>query len=118
MNAALCGILIIFAVKFTHQMIQLAKRFRIKSIPEVEALCRISKDLYNQSLYELRKKGEEEGVWMGHYNLREHMKTVTNLEGNINYRLLRDAIADCVIKQVDKDKKSFFCSYQKVEDAS
>ncbi len=57
-------------------MPQLAKRFRIKSIPEVENLCRISKDLYNQSLYELRKKGEEEGVWLGHYDLRDHMKTV------------------------------------------
>ena len=30
-------------------MPQLAKRFRIKPIPEVENLCRISKDLYNQS---------------------------------------------------------------------
>ena len=84
-------------------MIQLAKRFRIKSIPDVEALCRISKDLYNQSLYELKKKGEEEGVWMRHFDLREHMKKITNLEGNVNYRLLRDAIADCVIKQVCSD---------------
>ena len=48
--------LTIFAAKFLHKMIQLAKRFRIKSIPEVEVLCRISKDLYNQSLYELKKK--------------------------------------------------------------
>lgn len=45
-------------------MPQLAKRFRIKPIPEVENLCRTSKDLYNQTLYELRKKGEEEGVYM------------------------------------------------------
>ncbi len=89
-------------------MIRLAKRFRIKPIPEVEVLCKISKDLYNQSLYELKKKGEEEGVWLSHFDLRDHMKTVTNLEGNVNYKLLRDAIADCVVKQVSKDVKSFF----------
>lgn len=94
-------------------MIQLVKRFRVKPIPEVEALCRISKDLYNQSLYELRKKGEEEGVWMRHFDLREHMKEITNLEGNVNYRLLRDAIADCVIKQVCNEKDSFFAAIKK-----
>ena len=79
----------------------------------MENLCRISKDLYNQSLYELRKKGEEEGVWLGHYDLRDHMKTVHNLEGNINYKLLRDAVADCVVKQVVKNVKSFFESIKK-----
>ena len=105
--------LTIFAAKFLHKMIQLAKRFRIKSIPEVEVLCRISKDLYNQSLYELKKKGEEEGVWMRHFDLREHMKEITNLEGNVNYRLLRDAIADCVIKQVCNEKDSFFAAIKK-----
>ena len=94
-------------------MPQLAKRFRIKPIPEVDTLCRISKDLYNQSLYELRKKGEEEGVWLSHFDLREHMKTITNLEGNINYKLLRDAIADCVVKQVTKNVKSFFEAIKK-----
>lgn len=94
-------------------MPQLAKRFRKKPIPEVENLCRISKDLYNQSLYELRKKGEEEGVWLGHYDLRDHMKTVHNLEGNINYKLLRDAIADCVVKQVAKNVKAFFEAIKK-----
>lgn len=66
-------------------MPQLAKRFRIKPIPEVENLCRISKDLYNQSLYELRKKGEEEGVWLSHFDLRDHMKTVHPGEGIIGY---------------------------------
>ncbi len=94
-------------------MIKLAKRFRIKPIPEVKILCRISKDLYNQSLYELRKKGEEEGVWMSHFDLRDYMKNITNLEGNINYKLLRDAIADCVIKQVAKNVNSFFKSIEK-----
>ena len=94
-------------------MMQLAKRFRIESIPEVEVLCRISKDLYNQSLYELKKKGEEEGVWLSHFDLREHMKTITNLEGNVNYKLLRDAIADCVVKQVSKNVKAFFAAIKK-----
>ena len=75
-------------------MIRLAKRFRIKPIPEVEVLCKISKDLYNQSLYELKKKGEEEGVWLSHFDLRDHMKTVTNLEGNVNYKLLRMSVSN------------------------
>ena len=94
-------------------MIQLAKRFRIKPILEVEALCKISKDLYNQSLYELKKKGEEEGIWLNHFDLRDHMKKIPNLEGNINYKLLRDAIADCVVKQVCNNKDSFFAAIKK-----
>ena len=50
---------------------------------------------------------------MRHFDLREHMKEITNLEGNVNYRLLRDAIADCVIKQVCNEKDSFFAAIKK-----
>lgn len=89
-------------------MIQLVKRFRIKPIAEVEYLCKLSNNLYNQSLYEMRKRGEEEGVWMYHRELREHMYGVTNLEGEINFKLMRRDIADYVVKQVSDNVKGFF----------
>ena len=91
-----------------HHMIQLVKRFRIKPISEVIELCKLSNNLYNQSLYEMRKRGEEEGVWMFHRQLREHMYGVTNLEGEINFKLLRRDIADYVVKQVSDNVKGFF----------
>jgi len=89
-------------------MIQLVKRFRIKPIAEVEDLCKLSNNLYNQSLYEMRKRSEEEGVWMYHRELREHMYGVTNLEGEINFKLMRRDIADYVVKQVSDNVKGFF----------
>lgn len=94
-------------------MVQLVKRFRIKPIAEIENLCKLSNNLYNQSLYEMRKRGEEEGVWMYHYALRDHMYGVKNLEGGVNYRLLRSHVADYVVKQVSDNVKGFFKAIKK-----
>ena len=107
LDAELWIILIKFAVKFARQMSQLVKRFRIKPITAVEDLCKLSNNLYNRSLYEMRKRGEEEGVWMYHHKLREHMYGVTNLEGEINFKLMRRDIADYVVKQVSDNVKAF-----------
>lgn len=96
-----------------HHMIQLVKRFRIKPISEVIELCKLSNNLYNQSLYEMRKRGEEEGVWMYHHKLRDHMYGVTNLEGEINFKLMRRDIADYVVKQVSDNVKGFFKAIEK-----
>lgn len=112
-DAELWIILIKFAVKFARQMSQLVKRFRIKPITAVEDLCKLSNNLYNQSLYEMRKRGEEEGVWMYHHKLREHMYGVTNLEGEINFKLMRRDIADYVVKQVSDNVKGFFKAIEK-----
>jgi putative transposase len=40
------------------------------------------------------------------------MKQVTNLEGEVNYRLLKSAVAQQTLRRLDKNFKSFFMCHQ------
>jgi len=51
-------------------------------------LTRVSKDLYNQSLFFLRKRLDETGKFMSKYDLSKEIATLENLEGEINYKKL------------------------------
>lgn len=94
-------------------MHKLTYRFKVEPIPELENLCRISKDLYNQSLYELKKKKEEKDIWLGQYELFEHMKTMQDPDGNIVAKMMCSDTSNYVVKQVCKNVKSFFALIRK-----
>jgi len=51
-------------------------------------LTRISKDLYNQSLFVLRKDLDETKKFISKFDLMKKMSTVPNLDNEINYRKL------------------------------
>ena len=57
---------------------------------ELLNLCRVSKDLYNQSLHKFIESFEsEEHKFLSYYDLNRIMQTEENLEGKINYKLLQ-----------------------------
>jgi len=71
-------------------------------------MSRISKNLYNQALFEVKKHYEKTGEILSYLHLDKLMKTKTNLEGNINYRLLPAKVAQQTLMLVEQNVKSFF----------
>ena len=90
----------------------LAYRFDIPHSERLDYLCKVSNNLYNQAMYEFRQTLEREGKWLFYQDLDKLMKEKTNLEGLINYRLLKAQCAQQTLKLLDKDIKSFYKSIQ------
>lgn len=74
------------------------------------SLCKVSKYLYNQALYTVKQSLEKQGNFLFYNDLNKIMQTTYNLEGNINYRLLKAQVAQQCLKSLDKDIKSFINS--------
>lgn len=78
---------------------------------ELLKLCKISKDLYNQALYTcLTAIRQEEKQYIGYYELDKILKNTPNLEGKVNYRLLKAQVSQQTLKAVDNSMRSFFKS--------
>jgi putative transposase len=88
---------------------QLTYKYKIKNNEEILKLCKISKDLYNQSLY-IIKENLKENKFLFYNDLDKIMKNKINLEGNINYRLLKTQVSQQILMSLDKNLKSYFKS--------
>lgn len=72
-------------------------------------LCRVSKDLYNQALYaSIQAMKQDEPKFLNYYDLNEILQNTYNLEGTINYRLLKAQVAQQTLKLVATALKSYF----------
>jgi len=65
-------------------------------------MCRLSKNLYNVHLYEVRQHFFDNGEYLNYYN------TYNRIKSNENYELLHSQVAQQTMKQVDQGFKSFF----------
>ena len=65
-------------------------------------LCRVSKDLYNQALYEIRQEYFRSKKHLNYYDVCK------KLQGTENYGLLQAQISQQTLKVVDENFKSFF----------
>ena len=79
-----------------------------KVYSELETMSKVSKDLYNQALFEVKKHYEKTGKTLSYVELDRIMKTKVNLDGNINYRLLPAKVAQQTLMLLDQNVKSFF----------
>lgn len=77
---------------------------------ELSRLCIISKNLYNQALYEVKTNLEMNGKFLFYNDLDKILKNKTNLELEINYRLLKAQVSQQILKLVDKSIKSYIKS--------
>lgn len=74
-------------------------------------MCRVSKDLYNQALHKfIETLNGEERKFLSYYDLNRTMQDEKNLEGVVNYRLLKAQVAQQTLKILDKSIKSYFKS--------
>lgn len=73
---------------------------------ELDKMCSLSKNLYNQALYRIRQH---------YFNTKEYLNYYSNVkqlakEKQVDYTALPAKIAQLVVKQVDQNFRSFFAS--------
>jgi len=71
-----------------------------------------AKNLYNQTLWTLREAFEVTGKYFSYCQMDKAMKQVTNLEGQVNYKLLKAKVAQQTLRKLDKNFSSFFRATQ------
>lgn len=69
----------------------------------LNSLCHLSKNLYNETLYEMRQYFFDNGEYLNYYNAWERLKN-----DSWNYERLPSQVAQQTIKNVDKAFQSFF----------
>jgi len=90
-----------------------ALKMKIKGLspPQFKRLKKLThnaKNLYNQTLWVLREAFEVTGQYFSYPKMDQAMKQVENLEGEINYKLLKAKVAQQTLRRVDQNFKSFF----------
>lgn len=79
---------------------RLVYSFNIDKDDRLLGLCKVSKNLYNQALYIVKQELKTNNKWLGYYDLDKIMKITPNLEGNINYRLLKAQTSQQCLKKL------------------
>jgi putative transposase len=85
------------------------KKSQFKRLKE---LTHHAKNLYNQTLWTLREAFEATGLYASILQMDKAMKKVENLEGKINYKLLKAKVAQQTLRRLDKNFSSFFRATQ------
>lgn len=77
---------------------------------ELLRLCGVSKCLYNQALYTVKQSLDNNEGFLSYAYLDKHMQSTFNLEGEINYRLLKAQVSQQCLRILDKNIKSYIKS--------
>lgn len=85
-----------------------ALRQNLKGLDKTEyeilrSLCHLSKNLYNETLYEVRQYFFDNGEYLNYYNAWKRLK-----DDSWNYQRLPSQVAQQTMKNVDKAFQSFF----------
>ncbi len=75
-------------------------------------LTHYAKNLYNQTLWTLHEAFEATGRYFSYPHMDKAMRQVTNLEGEVNYKLLKAKVAQQTLRRLDKNFSSFFSCHQ------
>lgn len=90
----------------------LAYRFDIPHSEVLDGLCKVSNNLYNQAMYEFRQTLDRENRWLSYGDLDKLMKEKTNMDGQVNYKMLKAQCSQQTLKLLEKDIKSFYRAIQ------
>ena len=75
----------------------------------LQKMCRNSKNLYNQALYTcIEAMNSDIPKYLSYYDLVEILKNEYNLEGIINYKLLKAQVSQQTIKLLSNSMKTYF----------
>lgn len=91
---------------------KLVYKFYIGRNEDLSRLCKISNNLYNQALYVFRKTLSEEDKWLSYYELNKILIDMVNLDGEVNYKLLKAQCSQQVLRVLDKNIKGYYKSVQ------
>lgn len=81
--------------------------FYISQSEELIRLCKVSNNLYNQALYVFRQSLKTNDKWLWYEDLDKIMKSILNLDGNINYKLLKAQVSQQILKLLDNNIKAY-----------
>ncbi len=81
--------------------------FYISQTEKLVNLCKVSNNLYNQALYLFRQSLKNENKWLWYADMDKLMKETRNIEGDINYRLLKAQVSQQILKVLDKNVKAY-----------
>lgn len=81
--------------------------FYIPQTERIVSLCKVSNNLYNQALYLFRQTLKNENRWLWYADMDRLMKATPNLEGELNYRLLKAQVAQQILKVLDRNVKAY-----------
>ena len=77
---------------------RLVYKFNLKYNDRLYELCKISKNLYNQALHIVKEELRNNNRWLNYYDLNKILQSTYNLEGNINYKLLKAQVSQQCLK--------------------
>jgi len=77
---------------------------------QIQAFTKAAKNLYNQANYIIKKSLTDTGKWIRYYALCKILPTIKNLEGSINYHILKSQTNQQILKTLDQNWASYFCS--------
>lgn len=86
---------------------QLTYKFHHLWHPQLAEWCQVSKNLYNQALYLVKKSLREDQKWLFYRDLDKLMKITPNLENKCNYKSLKAQCSQQILKLLEKDIKSY-----------
>ena len=86
---------------------RLVYKFNLKYNDRLYELCKISKNLYNQGLYIVKQELNTNNKWLSYYDLNKILQSTYNLEGTINYRLLKAQVSQQCLKTLSANITSY-----------
>ena len=86
---------------------RLIYKFYIRHTEQIDALFKVSNNLWNQALYVFRQRLDSDGTWLWYNDMDKIMKQTLNLNGECNYRLLKAQCSQQILRVLDKNIKAY-----------
>ena len=86
---------------------RLIYKFYTKHTEQLDALFKVSNNLWNQALYVFRQRLDADGTWLWYNDMDKVMKRTLNLDGECNYRLLKAQCSQQILRIFDKSIKAY-----------
>lgn len=86
---------------------RLIYKFYTRHTEQLDALFKVSNNLWNQALYVFRQRLDNDGIWLWYNDMDKIMKQTLNLNGECNYRLLKAQCSQQILRVLDKNIKAY-----------
>lgn len=86
---------------------RLIYKFYTRHTEQIDALFKVSNNLWNQALYVFRQRLDSDGTWLWYNDMDKIMKQTLNLNGECNYRLLKAQCSQQILRTLGKSIKAY-----------
>ena len=86
---------------------RLIYKFYTRHTEQLDALLKVSNNLWNQALYVFLQRLNSDGTWLWYNDMDKIMKQTLNLNGECNYRLLKAQCSQQILRTLDKSIKAY-----------